>query len=49
MACFITRKPIATSAIPKHYDLVLEPDLDEAVFSGSVAILYDLQHSFHKF
>ncbi|KFZ16053.1 hypothetical protein V501_02425 [Pseudogymnoascus sp. VKM F-4519 (FW-2642)] len=42
MACFITRKPIATSAIPKHYDLVLEPDLDKAVFSGSVAILLDV-------
>lgn len=47
MARSTTRKPIATSAVPKQYDLTLEPDLDKAVFSGSVTILYDFSSLSH--
>jgi hypothetical protein len=29
----------ARSVVPIHYDLVLEPDLENAVFGGTVKIL----------
>jgi hypothetical protein len=45
MTRLVASKRIATSVIPKQYDLTLEPDLGKAVFSGSVTILYDFHDS----